>query len=133
MAVATKKVETPEQTIKRLQAQVLELQERNKAQAEGKDETGTYGWTNLPNDEADRLREEKAGRRFADQDERNASAVDFDARGGLAREAPVSRTVVRDAATGKVIEGPGDNVPQKDAAPILTGPVVDSPEERTII
>lgn len=127
-----KKVETPEETIKRLQAQVIELQERNKAQAEGKDETGTYGWTNLPNDDADRIRCEKAGQRFADKEERDASAADFDARGGLAREAPRSRIVVRDQS-GKVIEGPDDGVAQKDGAPIVHPGVVESSDNKVII
>lgn len=131
--MAQTKEEDPKEVIKRLQARVIELEQRNTAQAEGKDETGTYGWTNLPQDEADRLRVEKQGHHFVSKPERDASERAWVARGGMDIQNPTGQVVVRDAATGKVLEGPAGEARPADGKPVAAGVTEESGDDRTIL
>lgn len=116
--MATQTKLTPEQVeIERLRAQVRLLEEQNRSVQEGKDQTGTYGWTNIPNEDADRMRSLKQGKRFISQEERNRAAEEWSARGGDQGPSPESNVIERDAATGKVISAP-DGAVAKDAAPV---------------
>lgn len=134
MAAHATQKKTPEQVeIERLQAEVQRLQALNTAQAEGKDATGTYGWTNLPQDEADRIRCIKQGKRFITKAQRDADDQAWSARGDDQKASPESNVVERDAQSGKILSAP-DGSTAKDAAPFTPKPTVDAPsDERTVI
>lgn len=135
MAVqATTVKKTPEQVeIERLNAEIARLNAVNEAQREGKDQTGTYGWTNLSNSDADKIRSAKQGKRWISDAERNRDNEAWAMRGDDQKAPPESNTVERDAQTGKVLSAPPDST-AKDSAPFEPKPTKDAPDDgRTIL
>lgn len=131
MATQTKK--TPEQVeIERLKAEVERLAALNTATQEGKDQTGTYGWTNLTQERADELRCLKQGKKYITQAQRQKDNEEWSARGGDQIKSPVSNTVERDGQTGKIISAPEDST-AKDAKPFEPRPTVDAPPDEKVI
>lgn len=127
------KVEDPQVEIERLKAANALLTEQLQAAREGKDETGTYGWTNLPQDDADRLRCKKEGKRWISPEDRNRDMNAWVARGGMDVQSPEGQVVVRDASTGAVLEAPTGAPKPAPGKPATSGETVESADERTVI
>jgi hypothetical protein len=130
---AEKTKKTPEQVeIERLNAEIARLNAVNESQREGKDQTGTYGWTNLSNSDADKIRSLKAGKRHITDAERNRDNEAWALRGDDQKAPPQSNTVERDAQTGKILSAPAEST-AKDAAPFEPKPTTDAPADDRVI